>query len=59
MYEAKSLNSDDEIVDYDSYYDYELLITSIEHLETFEWIINCSYRLPQNIFAYYILRTVN
>ena len=59
MYEAKSLNTDDDIVDDDSYDDYELLIAFIEYLETFKWIIKCSYTLSQKVFTYYILRTVN
>ena len=59
MYEAKSLNADDDIVGYDSFDDYELLIASIEYLEIFTWIIKCSYRLSQNVFTYCILGTVN
>jgi hypothetical protein len=35
MYKAKGLNAADDIVDDDSYDDYELLIASIEYLKTF------------------------
>jgi hypothetical protein len=35
MYDPKSLNADDDIVDDDIYCDYELLMASIEYLETF------------------------
>ena len=59
MYGAKSLNADDDIVVDDNYDDYELLIASVGYLETFTWIIKRSYRLTQNVFTYYILRTVN